>query len=106
MTTRVWRALRRAGSRKVADPVGDGLEAGQRRAAVGERLEDDDEGGAVEEPGAVGRRRPPSGWPASWGMAWTRQVPHDLLDVPGDDDEAEAADEEVGREGEELARPP
>ena len=84
MTTRVWRACREVGLAEGADPVGDGLESGERGTAVGERPQDDDEGGPVEQPDAAA-------WPdvgtgvaghAVGGMAWTGRVPIAFLRYP------------------------
>src|SRR4051812_41951147 len=56
MTTRVDRALRHAGSLKAGTPLGDGLDAGHRRATGGEGVQDDEQGRPVEHaaPGRTG----------------------------------------------------
>ena len=77
-----------------ADGVGDRLDAGQRRAAVGERPEQDEDHGPADQAvrtraeriGAVQRVR-----------VVRRQVPHQVADQPDDDHQDDRTCEQVGR---------
>ena len=83
---------------KCADPVGDCLQAGQRRAAVGERLEEHEDPQCREDAVAGADRH------RAWDMRGVvRQVAEDLPDHAADDDEQHRPGEEVGREGERAA---
>ena len=86
---------------EAAHPVGDGLETGQRRAAVGERAQEGDEG-QPHQPAVARCAQMPAEDLVVGRERDVVQVAERLLDVAGDDHRAQRDHVEVRREGEEL----
>ena len=83
-----------------ADGVRDRLDAGQRRAAVGERAEQGEDHDAGDQPGRAG----PETVGAGRVRGRLRQVSQHFADQPDDDHQDDRAREQVGRHGEGPAR--
>ena len=101
MMTSTRRALRPFGRAEVGDPVRDRLEAGERRPAVGEGPQHDDDRGAVQKAAPGRAERHDAGVVDRVGVQLAEGGP----DQADDDERPGRGDEEVGRQGEDAARP-
>ncbi len=91
--------VHRGGAAEAAHPVGDRLQAGERRAAVGERAQEGDEGQS-HQPAVTRCPEMPIEELALGRDGDVVEVAQGLLGIADDDDRAQGDHVEVGRDGE------